>query len=136
MRNGVLSRAGRVLVVVGLVWAGELATTSEVEAGWQARRSPDPKIRVIPQLEVEQLGKEFSTWGRDIVIYQPGVLKFRWNKPAGSALFTWKVYRGSAAPQNWVKTLTLPCPAAAGLHQFSVNLKGALPLYPPEQPAT
>lgn len=138
MKKEALSRTGWPNFAVGiLVGSVGFGMAQEAEAGWKFRKSSPTKIQVIPHLEVQLLSKEFETWGKEIVIYQPGVLKFRWGKPVSSNLFTCKVYRGSVAPANWVANRTLTAsPAPESMHVFSLNLKGILPLFPAEQPTT
>ncbi|MGE0387733.1 MAG: hypothetical protein AB7Q97_23655 [Gammaproteobacteria bacterium] len=96
--------------------------------------SPTRTLQKIPTLELELLGGEFASWGRDLVILQPRPVRFRWGDPIKAGQFRWELFKGTVSAGNLQGSGTLNAtPHETRLQDFRLDLNGRIPAEPPPQ---
>lgn len=102
--------------------------------GGQLDRTTDTsEMQVIPTLEVQQLSGDLRQWGRELVLYEPRPLLFRWGKPISSDHFDWQVYEGSIGDSGlFYSGSSRARPDPDKMHVFKIDMGGILPESPPE----
>ncbi|MCA9403328.1 MAG: hypothetical protein KC897_06065 [Candidatus Omnitrophica bacterium] len=108
-------------------------TTSPVMAQPVMRKAVGgPRVlKKIPNLEVQLQNKEFINWGKEIVIYTPRELIFRWGPPGSVTSARWELYQDQVEIGNRLDSVAIPAATDPTAQQwFKINLNGYIPTAP------